>query len=304
MSSSSRWQPRAAIAGAGLMGSWHARYAVRAGAAITGIIDRDAAAARLRSEFPTARRYSDLPTCFAQESVDVVHICTPPSTHAELARAAITARKHVLVEKPLAPTATEAEELVGLARHHDVILCPVHQFPFQRGCLSLRRRLPDLGQLIEASFVTCSPGGEGYDRAARRELLFEILPHPLSLFQALLGVDIAHADLSVTSATDDDLEVRGGARGIRLRAMISLRGRPTRNELTVIATRGTAHVDLFHGYLVIERGEPSRRTKLLQPFGYASKLFASAGGNAPFIRRPTPRVRHPIARPTSSRWRV
>ena len=70
------------------MGSWHARYAVRAGAAITGIIDRDAAAARLRSEFPSARRYSDLPTCFAQESVDVVHICTPPSTHAELARAA------------------------------------------------------------------------------------------------------------------------------------------------------------------------------------------------------------------------
>lgn len=272
--------PRVAIVGAGLMGRWHAYFAARAGAEIAAIIDRDPRAAdALRARYPRARGYRDLATCLAHGQVDVAHICTPLDTHVALATVALEARKHVLIEKPLAPTAAETERLLALAAARGVMLCPVHQFPFQRGCRRLRRQLPRLGEPVFASFMTCSAGGAGRPAAGHRALLFEILPHPLSLFQAVLGVDLAHATIELTALTDDALLLHGQWRGMQLQAAIFLRGRPTRNALSIIGSRATAHVDLFHGYLVVEAGEPSRRTKLLQPLLYGGKLLLAAGTN-------------------------
>jgi predicted dehydrogenase len=55
-------------------------------------------------------------------NVEVIVIVTPPDSHAELARAAITCGKHVLVEKPLAATVREARSLMSLARRHRRLL--------------------------------------------------------------------------------------------------------------------------------------------------------------------------------------
>ena len=113
----------------------------------------------------------------------------------------------------------------------------------------------------------------------RRALLFEILPHPLSLFRAVLRRPVRGVDWRVVASTDDDLDVGGTCDGVLLRARISLRGRPTRNELTVVGERGTAHVDLFHGFSVVESRAPSRRSKLVQPFARGQKLVAAAAAN-------------------------
>ncbi len=58
-----------------------------------------------------------------RSDVDVIDICTPGDTHAEIAIAALAAGKHVLCEKPLANTVAEAEEMVAAAdaaHHHGV----------------------------------------------------------------------------------------------------------------------------------------------------------------------------------------
>ena len=50
------------------------------------------------------------------DSIDVVHICTPNDTHAEISIAALEAGKHVMCEKPMAKTAADARRMVEVAK--------------------------------------------------------------------------------------------------------------------------------------------------------------------------------------------
>ena len=112
---------KVAIAGAGLMGRWHAHAAERAGGRVVAVVDRDRGRAqRLASRHRGARAFKDAEASF--DIADVVHICTPTQTHVALAGAALAARRPVLVEKPLAPTAADTQELVRLAETHAVML--------------------------------------------------------------------------------------------------------------------------------------------------------------------------------------
>jgi predicted dehydrogenase len=74
---------------------------------------------RHRAGFPRTRFTTRLDEVLADPDTDAVVIATPVPTHAALALAAIAAGKHVFVEKPLAQSAREAEELVGLAEKQD-----------------------------------------------------------------------------------------------------------------------------------------------------------------------------------------
>lgn len=58
----------------------------------------------------------------SEEAVDLVHIATPPFTHADLAKQALQAGKHVLCEKPLATKLSDAEELAALAAEKHLVL--------------------------------------------------------------------------------------------------------------------------------------------------------------------------------------
>ena len=62
--------------------------------------------------------------------VDLVSICSPAVTHAEIVRAFLNAGTHVLVEKPIATTIEEADELVALARETGLVLTVGHQERF------------------------------------------------------------------------------------------------------------------------------------------------------------------------------
>ena len=108
---------RVAIAGAtGFIGPVHARAARLAGAEVVGVSASSPerareAAARLRVE----RAFDSSDELVAADGVDVVHVCTPNHLHAPLAEAALAAGKHVVCEKPLATSATEADRLVDAA---------------------------------------------------------------------------------------------------------------------------------------------------------------------------------------------
>lgn len=107
---------RAGIIGAGFIGAVHAS-AVRAAG---GVVARVAASTPDRSARAAARLGADAPAGTGEElvdspDVDVVHICTPNSLHAPLARRALAAGKPVVCEKPLATTLADARALVAEA---------------------------------------------------------------------------------------------------------------------------------------------------------------------------------------------
>jgi predicted dehydrogenase len=262
------------------MGRWHAHYAARAGAEVAAIVDaRAEAAAALHRRFPRARRFSTLDECLAAGVTDVVHVCTSAESHARLAQAALLAGRHVLVEKPAAVTEKEAVALVDVARQKSLRLCPVHQFPFQRGFARVATDLGRLGELLRAEYVVRSAGGAGLPPQDRRALLLEILPHPVSLFSRVLSQGAGAKAWEVLARGDDELELAANDGGLRLRIDIGLRARPTRNELVLTGERATARVDLFHGYAVIDSGGTSRVAKALGPLRAGTRLLWAAGTN-------------------------
>jgi predicted dehydrogenase len=262
------------------MGRWHARYAARAGAEVAAIADpRPEAVAALQRRFPRARVFASLDDCLSAGGVDVVHVCTGSDAHARMAEMALAAGCHVLAEKPVATNRADAVRLVGLARQKGLRLCPVHQFPFQRGFDQLVADTARLGDLLRGDYVVRSAGGEGQGPQARRALVLGILPHPLSLFRKVLGHGVTGEGWSVVVSGDDELELAGRGGSVPLRIDIGLRARPTRNELILTGSRATVRVDLFHGYAVIEQGGTSRTAKALAPLRAGTRLLWTAGAN-------------------------
>lgn len=271
---------RVAVVGAGLMGRWHASAASLTGAEIAAVVDvRLDAASALAARHGEASTYSDLESALSAAPIDVVHVCTPTEEHAALVGIALERGCHALVEKPLAESLAETEALLAQAQESGLAVNPVHQFPFQPGFRNVLERRARLGELVRVSYRTCSAGGEGRPPEERRRVLLEILPHPVSLLHHLVPLSSDLAELDVVRFTEDDLDLVGTLGDTRLDVSISLRGRPTRNELEVVGGQASALVDLFHGYAVVEGGRVSRSAKALRPFALGGQLVAKAGGN-------------------------
>ena len=93
----------------------------------------DADERRLRpvaSRYPSARATTNVDELLDDPSIDAVYLATPVSTHYELTRRALEGGKHVLIEKPLATTIEEAEELAELAERQRRTLMVGHTFVF------------------------------------------------------------------------------------------------------------------------------------------------------------------------------
>ncbi|KAI9840271.1 MAG: hypothetical protein M1837_001806 [Sclerophora amabilis] len=84
-------------------------------------------------------------------AVDVVVITTIPDTHVHLAKLALEAKKHVLVEKPIAPTSLEAEELIDLAKKQGCLITVYQNRRWDSDYLTLSQLIKDnsLGRLVE-----------------------------------------------------------------------------------------------------------------------------------------------------------
>ena len=270
---------RAAIIGAGLMGRWHARYASRCEVDIVAIVDPNRQTARhLQKRFPRAVCCASLENAF-ELPLDVFHICTGSESHADIAEHALRARKHVLVEKPAALTIAKAEQLIEIAREMRLQLCPVHQFPFQRGFRNLCRHLPLIGELIRIEYRVHSAGAEGLDDEERRNVLLELLPHACSMVRRIAPDSLSSGNVLVQRFTPNDLDCTASCGKLVFDLRFSLTARPPVNWFTIAGTRGALHADLFHGYCCFEPGATSRAAKLLRPFRQSLAQFSQAAAN-------------------------
>ncbi len=85
--------------------------------------------AEFAPRYPSGRVTGDFDEVLADDSLDAVVIATPVPTHYDLAKRALEAGKHVLVEKPPAMRAIEMDELVEIAAARDLVLMPGHLLP-------------------------------------------------------------------------------------------------------------------------------------------------------------------------------
>ena len=271
---------RAGVIGAGLMGGVHARAAIRAGAVIEAVADSDSGRAReLAASLGRSCEPMTIDDLLRSRRLDAVHVCTPPTEHYALCEAALAAGKHVMCEKPVAQTASEVEALVRLARTSGVQFCPVHQFPFQRGMRDLMTHANRLGPVSHVSAEMCTAGAVGMSPAARHQVALDILPHPLSLFKLFASESIGTVDWKVSCGAHGEIAVIGVTGHTCLSLLLSTTGRPTSNSLRIFGEQGTATVDLFHGYAVVESGHVSRLRKMSRPFVASGLTLGHAAAN-------------------------
>ena len=131
---------RFGILGAGMIANIHAQ-AIRTlpGAQLAGVADAHTAAAAAFAGRYGITTYPDYETMLADDTVDVICICTPSGLHAQQALQAIRHRRHVVLEKPMALTTEDADRIAGAARSAGVLVTVISQLRFSEDVRTLKQ---------------------------------------------------------------------------------------------------------------------------------------------------------------------
>jgi predicted dehydrogenase len=173
-----------AVVGYGYWGSKHARiFSARPDVAVTLVDSDPGRLAEAQATFPSARLASTLDE--ALPTVDAVVIATPPRTHGPLALAALSADRHVLVEKPLATSVAQCQALIAEADARDLVLMTGHTFEYNAAVWKLRE-LAVNGELGELRYIDTARLNLGlYQEDVN--VVWDLAPHDISIINYVLG---------------------------------------------------------------------------------------------------------------------
>lgn len=155
---------------------------------VTWVVDRDESRRSAVAErFPGVRTTDSIDTVLADADVDAVVIATPTTTHYALAKAAIEAGKHVLVEKPLTDSVESSQALCELAERTGRVLMVGHVFIFNGAARQVKRYLDagDLGRIYYISMVRTNLGPIRIDVDAA----WDLAAHDISMASYWLDAD-------------------------------------------------------------------------------------------------------------------
>lgn len=198
-------QYKVGVIGAGVMGERminairaHERFRVAAVSDVSA--ERAAEAAKMSGDVPW---YTDHRELLDKEELDLIYLAVPPKFHHGIALDVLNRKKHLLCEKPLANSLSEAEEMLAAATEAGVVHAmnfPVFYQPFVS---ELRSRLEELGQIRRIDILTHfhqwpRPWQQTPWLAGREQggFIREVLPHFTQLTYALFGdIEVVRSDV-------------------------------------------------------------------------------------------------------------
>lgn len=138
----------------------------------------------VRENYPGTEAIESLDAVLADSAVQAIVLATPAASHAELARRALAAGRHVFVEKPLALTIGEVDGLEALARARSLTLMVGHTFLYNPAVLALKEVIAR-GELGRIYYLYAQRLNLGVVRADVNAL-WNLAPHDISIFNFLL----------------------------------------------------------------------------------------------------------------------
>jgi predicted dehydrogenase/nucleoside-diphosphate-sugar epimerase len=250
---------RVAFIGAGRMARLHVQALRRVSIPheVCGVFDANTGAAEEFANETGATVAKDLQTLLLDPVPDVVHVCTTAGRHFEPAKLALEAGAHVYVEKPFVEQASEANELLAIAKDHGTLVCAGHQLIREGAFVQLAARRKELGALtlVDSYFAFRAPSLqlETASPRARAAQLLDIVPHPLYSLIAAMETETppdATYDLEFVDATVDELHAFIRAGSVCGRLLVSLRARPIASTLSLSGTGGTLTADFVRATLI------------------------------------------------------
>lgn len=140
--------------------------------------------ASMSRRYPMAQTTTDYRVVVNDPAVDAVAVVTPVATHFPIAKELLRAGKHVLLEKPLAATARQAEELIELAEQNKRTLMVDHTFVYTGAVRKMKEIVSsgELGDLLYFDSVRINLGLFQRDI----NVLWDLAPHDLSIMDYLI----------------------------------------------------------------------------------------------------------------------
>lgn len=173
------------VIGAGSMGRHHVRiYSELEQCELVGIADPDASREELAQQYKT-RYFADCQGLLHQQP-QLVSIAAPTTLHYELAKAAIRAGVHLLVEKPVSDSPAQARELVELAEARELVFAVGHIERFNPAVQALRQ-LIEIGELGQVLTVHNLRVGPYHGRILDTGIVLDIGVHDVDLITLLFG---------------------------------------------------------------------------------------------------------------------
>ena len=150
---------------------------------------------RMARDYPAVRSYDSVAELLTDDTLELIVVNTPSNTHFDLARQALQAGRHVLIEKPVATTPAQLRELLDLARQQGRHLLAYQNRRWDTDFGAVRRVVESgrLGRLIEAHFrfdrykPALNPKVFKENGDPGSGLLFDLGPHLIDQAISLFG---------------------------------------------------------------------------------------------------------------------
>jgi predicted dehydrogenase len=134
--------------------------------------------ARFGRRYPSCAQTSDIEHLLNDRELDAIFVATPVVTHFDLAARSLAAGKHTFVEKPLAPSSAQADQLLELADAEDLVLMCGHTFLYSPN-VRMVKQLMDRQELGEILFVSSSRVFAPYRSDVN--VIWDLGPHDFSI---------------------------------------------------------------------------------------------------------------------------
>jgi len=166
---------------------------------VTAIASRsEAKAGAFANRFSLTKAYGGYQELLDDNEIDAVYIATPNGAHKEWVIKAAQAHKHILCEKPMALTVTDAREMFATAKRHEVVLIEAFPFRFQPQTLAVLEQVRSgaIGEVVGYSgsfgFPMNSEDNVRLDPAQGGGSIWDVGVYPINLARAVFGKSLAN----------------------------------------------------------------------------------------------------------------
>jgi len=180
---------RVAVIGVGSMGRNHARvYSELPGVELAAVCDSNPALAIQAAERFGSIAFTDYQKMLAEVKPEAISIAVHTALHHEVTLAALEAGAHVLVEKPIAATLEEGQEMIAKGHSLNRQLMVGHIVRFNPAMLQLKEKLDngDLGRIFQ---ILCRRVGPFPSRIRDVGVVIDLAPHDIDLMRYITGAD-------------------------------------------------------------------------------------------------------------------
>lgn len=242
-----------AVVGVGKMGEVHCRVVSQIKAfRLVGVYDPDADRGRHVAELYDTRYFASLEELL--RGVDAVVIAAPTAAHADLADIALTARVHVLIEKPIAATVEDGRRVVQSARQSERVCLVGHTERYNGAFRELQNVLAGAGPLsIRMQRLSSSP-----DRSGDLDVILDLMIHDIDLLLYLVGEEpgsMSATGLRMRSDRLDHVDALFAFPGGSIAALTASRVTESKiRRIEVTAPGRYVTADLLSRQLTIQRG--------------------------------------------------